>query len=295
MQSVVLAQKKPRPVEAVRWNGLNSQEILQFCSQAKINETGDLVVSSLENDRVVKLNDYVIKGANGEFYASGGESFHQNYSVGESIDDITPTIFMSKPKFVHTIRFHSEQFEDGVAFVKECNLTGVNLEYDEASGVYKITHPTREAYTIDDGDDIVFDFKRLYPCKHDIFESTYDTIGSEVANEGCSDVTRIFHSGEENPVTNFNLYDGYYLEDEKHNIQTIKTTNGFNGGIGIISLLRIARDMLYQCGMFYIYPNPMNPLDLQDKVSEYPEMEAALKYVDNAIRDLSRTFVTQKS
>jgi hypothetical protein len=71
--------KKPIPIEALQWTGENTNEILEFAQgQAEVKGTG-LFISTLEGAMRVSKNDYVIKGAKGEFYPCKPDVFDMTY------------------------------------------------------------------------------------------------------------------------------------------------------------------------------------------------------------------------
>ena len=75
-------KKKPVVHEAVQWTGKNQFEILNFCKTCYFTSHGtvkDLYIDTLEGDMLAKVDDYIIKGVAGEFYACKPEIFALTY------------------------------------------------------------------------------------------------------------------------------------------------------------------------------------------------------------------------
>ena len=83
--------KKPIPIEAVEWNGLNTNEILDFSKDAFFEYyTGaydagagpvvaTLYIKTLEGNMKARVGDYIIKGVRGEFYPCEKTIFEETY------------------------------------------------------------------------------------------------------------------------------------------------------------------------------------------------------------------------
>ena len=72
-------RKRPVVIEAVQWNGSNSQEIAKF-----FGEWIDTIpIVTLEGTMEASLGDWIIKGVNGEFYPCKPSIFEKTY---ESVD-----------------------------------------------------------------------------------------------------------------------------------------------------------------------------------------------------------------
>ena len=84
-------RKKPVEIEAVQWTGSNTNEIVLFAGEAcrvlsTDPETGkpiSLVIHTLEGDMSVNVNDWIIKGVNGEFYPCKPDIFEKTYEKVE--------------------------------------------------------------------------------------------------------------------------------------------------------------------------------------------------------------------
>lgn len=72
-------KKKPVIIEAVQWTGENLSEIDNFVG-GSINIKGtSLIIHTLEGDMEASINDYIIKGVNGEFYPCKPDIFSKTY------------------------------------------------------------------------------------------------------------------------------------------------------------------------------------------------------------------------
>lgn len=74
-------RKKPVVIEAIQWNGDNTEEILRFCDSSCTYETNPAVLSikTLEGVMTASRGDYIIKGVNGEFYPCKPDIFAATY------------------------------------------------------------------------------------------------------------------------------------------------------------------------------------------------------------------------
>lgn len=73
-------RKKPVEIEAIMWNGYNTEEISRFCENGSIQRSGNnLLVHTLEGTMVASLGDYIIKGVCGEFYPCKPDIFNLTY------------------------------------------------------------------------------------------------------------------------------------------------------------------------------------------------------------------------
>ena len=86
------ARKKPVEIEFIQYKGTeeSKQEIFDW-TKGKAHEFYDLTIfdirfgiNTLEGTMAVNLNDYVVKGVNGEFYAVKPEIFEKTYDILES-------------------------------------------------------------------------------------------------------------------------------------------------------------------------------------------------------------------
>ena len=72
-------RKKPVTIEANQWNGENLSEIRDFMRSTVETHGLVLVITTLEGDMYASLNDYIIKGVNGEFYPCKHYIFAKTY------------------------------------------------------------------------------------------------------------------------------------------------------------------------------------------------------------------------
>lgn len=72
-------RKKPVTIEAIQWNGGNLSEIRDFMRSTVETHGLVLIIPTLEGDMYASLNDYIIKGVNGEFYPCKPYIFAKTY------------------------------------------------------------------------------------------------------------------------------------------------------------------------------------------------------------------------
>ena len=82
-------RKKPVVIEAIQFNGKNAEEIEQWSNNnvkagpaSEDTSTRDyLEIETLEGTMTAQLNDYIIKGVNGEFYPCKPDIFEKTYDA----------------------------------------------------------------------------------------------------------------------------------------------------------------------------------------------------------------------
>lgn len=72
-------RKKPVTIEAIQWNGGNLSEIRDFMRSTVVNHGSVLIIPTLEGNMYASLNDYIIKGVNGDFYPCKPYIFVKTY------------------------------------------------------------------------------------------------------------------------------------------------------------------------------------------------------------------------
>ena len=72
-------RKKPVTIEAIQWNGENLSEIRDFMRSTVETHGLVLIIQTLEGNMYASLNDYIIKGVNGEFYPCKPYIFAKTY------------------------------------------------------------------------------------------------------------------------------------------------------------------------------------------------------------------------
>lgn len=76
-------RKKPVIIEAIQFNGLNINEILQFSGQHWKVIDGKIRIPTLEGNMFAQECDYIIKGIKGEFYPCKPDIFEATYEMVE--------------------------------------------------------------------------------------------------------------------------------------------------------------------------------------------------------------------
>ena len=87
---------KPVEIEAIKWNGLNLNEVEEFAGKSLIYNIHDaawkvgkapvmvdMKIKTLEGNMNVSIGDYIIKGTQGEFYPCKPDIFEQTYDAIE--------------------------------------------------------------------------------------------------------------------------------------------------------------------------------------------------------------------
>jgi hypothetical protein len=93
-------RKKPVVIEAVQFDGENSSEIFAWLLSdlssphiRKVDESGVLVIRTLEGDMTAQKGDWIIQGVQGEFYPCKPDIFSATYeSVSEPAGSLTPQV-----------------------------------------------------------------------------------------------------------------------------------------------------------------------------------------------------------
>lgn len=84
---VMKYRKKPLVIEAIQWNGKNTEAATKFiidgggdCFLARTIDT-PIYIKTLEGTIEANRNDWIIKGVNGEFYPIKDEIFKKTYEA----------------------------------------------------------------------------------------------------------------------------------------------------------------------------------------------------------------------
>jgi hypothetical protein len=94
-------RKKPVVIEAVQWSGNNQSEILEFCKDfARIDIGNKLEIITLQGIMNASVNDYIIKGVNGEFYPFKPDIFLKTYESAEAFRQQPPNDDLREPFFI---------------------------------------------------------------------------------------------------------------------------------------------------------------------------------------------------
>ena len=75
-------RKRPVAVQALRWVGMNFQEVQQLCPDATYQgKYGTLNIPTLEGTMAAQLGDWIIKGVKGECYPCKPDIFEMTYET----------------------------------------------------------------------------------------------------------------------------------------------------------------------------------------------------------------------
>lgn len=79
-------RKKPVVIDAVKWDGSNLQEVLDFMQwrHASHDKHTGLIIHTLEGNHSASVGDYIIKGVAGEYYPCKPDIFKMTY---EPVDE----------------------------------------------------------------------------------------------------------------------------------------------------------------------------------------------------------------
>lgn len=72
-------RKKPVEIQAVHWTGDNLHAIGDFCGDHIVFNNDGLWIKTLEGPMHASINDYIIRGVKGEFYACKPDIFEMTY------------------------------------------------------------------------------------------------------------------------------------------------------------------------------------------------------------------------
>lgn len=95
--------KKPVEIEAIQWTGKNIKEVMKFIGSEfsyrdNLNyvtkkfsyycTTNNLSINTLEGSMKANVNDYIIKGVNGEFYPCKPDIFEKTYDKTPTLEEV---------------------------------------------------------------------------------------------------------------------------------------------------------------------------------------------------------------
>lgn len=85
--------KKPVEIEAIQWNGKNTKKVRDFCNSGDGWNCGqtnpdNLEIYTLEGTMYASVNDYIIKGVNGEFYPCKPDIFEKTYDKSSPLEEV---------------------------------------------------------------------------------------------------------------------------------------------------------------------------------------------------------------
>lgn len=80
---IKLYRKKPIVIEAIQFTANNWHEARDFLGAAGKECPDGFLIHTLEGDMLASLNDFIIKGVNGEFYPCKPDIFVKTYDEYE--------------------------------------------------------------------------------------------------------------------------------------------------------------------------------------------------------------------
>ena len=72
-------KKKPVVVSAVKWDGSNLKEVMDFMNGKGMIKNNVLIIPTLEGAMAAEVGSYIIKGVKGEYYPCRGDIFEDTY------------------------------------------------------------------------------------------------------------------------------------------------------------------------------------------------------------------------
>ena len=160
-------QKKPVTVHARMYDGENGLEIKTFAGASAVEKDGVLYIQSKEGARAAKPGDYIVRGVDGEFFASSPESFEKN-NFHVSGDE-----YQKKPVTVTAVQYDGENFEEVQQFTS-FDPSRTATDYDSITKQCVIPRPGREPYTCHAGDYVTRNGGSVYPIDPDIVQQSYE-------------------------------------------------------------------------------------------------------------------------
>ena len=71
-------RKKPVMIEAIQWRGDNLEEIKDFMGYYEYAKK-NLIIHTLEGKMIAQVNDWIIRGVQGEYYPCKPDIFEKTY------------------------------------------------------------------------------------------------------------------------------------------------------------------------------------------------------------------------
>ena len=84
---IIKAVKKPIEIEAIEFTGWNWADCYQFMSDEplffpqEVRFEEEIIIETLEGDMTAQVNDYIIKGVQGEYYPCKPDIFKETYDL----------------------------------------------------------------------------------------------------------------------------------------------------------------------------------------------------------------------
>ena len=82
-------RKKPVIIEAIQWTGKNADDVMNFiCESLPVNRevevfNSKIAIDTLEGTMFASIDDYIIRGVNGEYYPCKPDIFEKTYEEVE--------------------------------------------------------------------------------------------------------------------------------------------------------------------------------------------------------------------
>lgn len=115
-------KKKPVTIDAIQWNGKNTEEVSKFVGESLTIDTNDLKINTLEGTMTASVGDFIIKGVKGEFYPCKPDIFEQTYDAAQECEKIL-CVYINKITKKYT-RYEVYPLSD--TFTKEKLMESVN-------------------------------------------------------------------------------------------------------------------------------------------------------------------------
>lgn len=77
-------RKKPVVIDAIQWTGGNRQDVADFCGEDVLTTIQDFKpfqIGTLEGQHTASVNDWIIRGVNGEHYPCKPDIFEATYEA----------------------------------------------------------------------------------------------------------------------------------------------------------------------------------------------------------------------
>lgn len=87
LETVKMYETRPCMIQALKYNGHNCVQVITWMHgecPPDVHTTDRPVINTLEGDLTASVNDYIIKGLNGEFYPCKPDVFHKKYREVEN-------------------------------------------------------------------------------------------------------------------------------------------------------------------------------------------------------------------
>lgn len=130
-------RKKPVVIEAVRWNGDNLREVIDFTGRhesadawtweffEEVVRTNGLKIFTLEGSHMATVGDYIIKGVKGECYPCKPDIFAMTYEPEFASPEIAPSTdrnaILEEARCAYLAHYHAAS-EGNIDKCRECGL-----------------------------------------------------------------------------------------------------------------------------------------------------------------------------